>query len=216
VNRVGIVLCLALIGVLSACDEPAGRPRVLLLGDSISIGYADAVKSQLGTRAEVHRIADNAETTANAVENVGRWLGDESWDVIYFNCGLHDIKIMPDGTRQVSEKAYEANLRQLVRELKESGAKLIWASTTPVPAGAGPVGQRVAADVPVYNAIASRVMVEENIVIDDLYAFAKPQLSIIQRPGNVHFTDAGSIVLGKRVASTIAAYLPSGAVIGSR
>lgn len=207
------VLCFLVIGVLAACGEPAGRPRVLLLGDSISIGYADVVRNELRGRAEVYRIPDNAGSSTNALENVGRWLGSGDWDVIYFNCGLHDLKIMPDGSRQVSRETYEANLRQLVRRLKATGATLIWASTTPVPFGKGRVGQRNAADVPVYNAIASRVMTEERVLVDDLYGFAQPRLSDIQRPENVHFTEAGSLVLGKRVAETIVAYLPERAVV---
>ena len=55
------------------------------------------------------------------------------WDVIHFNFGIHDLKFMPDGKRQVEPDDYEKNLRTLVAKLKATGAKLIWATTTPIP-----------------------------------------------------------------------------------
>jgi acyl-CoA thioesterase-1 len=54
-----------------------------------------------------------------------------------------------------------------------------------------------------YNKVAKKVMDENGVVIDDLYEFAFPQLTKIQRPVNVHFTDAGSEALATRVAAAI-------------
>ena len=119
-----------------------------------------------------------------------------------FQLGLHDLKIMPDGTRQVPVDAYRKNLRELVSRLKATGARLIWASTTPVPEGKlSP--PRASADVLVYNAIAKTIMQENQIATDDLYNFALPQLSKIQRRENVHFTPEGSDALAKEVAASI-------------
>jgi lysophospholipase L1-like esterase len=135
-----------------------------------------------------------------------QWLGRGKWDVIHFNWGLHDLKIMADDQRQVPPEAYEKNLRELVLQLKATGANLIWASTTPVPTGKlNP--SRNAADVLVYNAIAQKIMDENQVVIDDLYSFALPQLSKIQRPVNVHFTPEGSAALARRVAASIESVL---------
>ena len=53
--------------------------------------------------------------------------------MIHFNWGLHDLKIMADGKRQVEPEDYEKNLRALVAKMKATGAKLIWATTTPDP-----------------------------------------------------------------------------------
>jgi acyl-CoA thioesterase-1 len=62
-------------------------------------------------------------------------------------------------------------------------------------------------DVIAYNAVAKKIMQENNIVINDLYAFALPQLDKIQQKANVHFTDKGSAVLAERVAAAIEAAL---------
>ena len=133
-------------------------------------------------------------------------MGREKWDVIHFNWGLHDLRIMENGRHQVPLTEYEHNLRQLVTRLAATGAKLIWASTTPVPEGKLNPPRRTADVIP-YNDAAEKIMREKNILIDDLYSFALPRLGHIQRPENVHFTDDGSAKLAEQVVSVILAAL---------
>jgi hypothetical protein len=68
----------------------AGLPRVLLIGDSISMGYTLDVRELLKGKANVHRIPTNGGPTTNGLKNIKAWLGDSKWDVIHFNWGLHD------------------------------------------------------------------------------------------------------------------------------
>ena len=186
-------------------DKP-GLPRVLLIGDSISIGYTVTVQKALAGAANVHRIPENGADTANGLKKIDSWLGDAHWDVIHFNWGLHDLKVTAEGGRQVPLDVYEKNLVALVQRLRETGAHLIWATTTPVPEGRqSPV--RVSADVPRYNAAASRVMERQGIAVDDLYATALPRAAEIQLPLNVHFNNAGWETLGGQVAVSIRAVL---------
>ena len=182
-------------------DDPK-LPRVLLIGDSISIGYTVPVRNLLKGKANVHRIPTNGGPTTNGLAHLRKWLGDGKWDVIHFNWGLHDLKYMADGKRQVDTDAYEKNLRELVRQLKATGAKLIWATTTPVPEG-NVQPPRKPADVIAYNAIALKIMKKNKVAVDDLYSFALPQLTEIQQPVNVHFTPKGSQELAKQVAANI-------------
>ena len=118
-------------------DDPA-LPRVLLIGDSISIGYTLATRKLLEGKANVHRIPTNGGPTVKGLENIDAWLGDGKWNVIHFNWGLHDLKFMDDGKRQVPIDEYEKNLGALVARLKKTGAKLVWAATTPYPDGVKP------------------------------------------------------------------------------
>ena len=186
-------------------------PRVLLIGDSISEGYTAPVRRLLSGKANVHRIPENGGPTSNGLTNLARWLEGKKWDVIHFNWGLHDLKIMADGTRQVPPEAYEANLRRLLHELKATGAILVWATTTPVPKAEAELKvKRVSADVPVYNAIARKVMAEGQVGVDDLYSVALPQLSKIQHPADVHYTTEVYEVLAEHVAASIEAALPKG------
>jgi acyl-CoA thioesterase-1 len=192
-------------------DVP-GLPRVLLLGDSISIGYTLDVQAMLKGKANVHRPAANCQTTKVGLQQLDAWLGAGKWDVIHFNFGLHDLKFIgPDGValadptlptskHQITLEQYEKNLDEIVSRLKKTGAKLIWCSTTPVPPGSD--GRRVE-DAPKYNEAALRVMKKHNVAVDDLYTFALGQLKEIQRPANVHFTDEGSKVLAGQVVKSI-------------
>jgi hypothetical protein len=182
-------------------DDPS-LPRVLLIGDSISIGYSLPVRKLLAGKANVHRVPGNAGPSSNGVYMIDSWIGDKPWDVIHFNFGLHDLKHLSDGKHQVGPEAYERYLRLLVERLKKTGAKLIWASTTPVPEGkVSP--PRVPSDVPLYNEIALKVMRENGVQVDDLYAFALPRMKSIQQPVNVHFTPEGSNILAEQVAKSI-------------
>jgi len=185
-------------------DDPK-LPRVLLIGDSISIGYTVPTRKLLERKANVHRIPENGGPTTNGRAKIKKWLGDAKWDVIHFNWGLHDIK-MDTGKHQVPVGEYENNLRELVHAMKATKAKLIWANTTPVPPGdVKPV--RRDDDVVSYNAVAKKIMDDNNIAVNDLYAFAAPRLKTIQLPVNVHFTASGSAALAERVAREIEAAL---------
>lgn len=187
---------------MNPIQDVAGLPRVLLIGDSISIGYTLPTRKLLEGKANVHRIPTNGGPTKNGVANITKWLGTGKWDVIHLNWGIHDLKYMPDGKRQVEPADYEANLRSLVATLKATGAKLIWATTTPIPEGElNP--QRKFGLVPEYNAIAAKVMTENGIAIDDLNAHITPNLATMQNPHDVHYTSAGSEYLAKKVAEEI-------------
>jgi acyl-CoA thioesterase-1 len=181
-------------------DDPK-LPRVLLIGDSISIGYTVPTRQLLAGKANVHRVPENGGPTTNGIAKLDKWLGSGKWDVIHFNWGLHDVKL-DTGKHQVPLDAYERNLAALVKTMKATGARLIWASTTPVPEGKlSP--PRKNDDVIAYNAAARRLMEGQGIAINDLYAFALPRLKQIQRPVNVHFTDEGSQALAEEVARAI-------------
>lgn len=187
-------------------DVP-GLPRVLIIGDSISIGYTLPTRKNLEGVANVHRIPTNGGPTINGLAHLKQWLGDSKWDVIHFNWGLHDLKYMPDNTHQVSTEDYEKNLSELVKTLKATGAKLIWCSTTPVPdAKTNPM--RKNEDVITYNKIAAKIMKENGIETDDLYSYALPKLAEIQLPANVHYKPEGYAYLAEKVASSIKDALP--------
>jgi hypothetical protein len=193
-------------------EDVVGLPRVLLVGDSISIGYTVAVREQLKGIANVHRPLTNCGPTTKGVAELEKWLGDKPWDVIHFNFGLHDLKYMgPDGQnladpadptsrRQVSPSDYAKNLQKIVQILEGTDAQLIWRNTTPVPPGAK---GRVVGDAEAYNAIAEVIMQHAGIAIDDHYAFALANMEDIQQPANVHFTPEGSSKLAQLAVESI-------------
>jgi len=186
---------------LAPIQDVAGLPRVLLIGDSISMGYTLPVRELLKGKANVHRIPTNGGPTLRGLESLKRWLGDGKWDVIHFNWGLHDLRLDDAGKYQVPLDEYAKNLKELVKQLKATGAKLVWCSTTPVPEKCTP--PRKNADVIAYNAAAKKIMDENGIALDDLYAFALPKIKELQLPDNVHFSPRGSAELAKAVVASL-------------
>ena len=197
---------------MARIEDVAGLPRVLLIGDSISIGYTVPVREMLKGDANVHRPLTNCGPTTKGVAELENWLGDGKWDVIHFNWGLHDLKYMgpqgqnladpkeKDSHQQVAIDAYKTNLQKLVARLKKTKAKLIWRTTTPVPKGCK---GRVVGDSAKYNAVAKKIMDENNIAIDDQYTFCMDKLDKIQLPANVHFSASGSKELAKQAVASI-------------
>ena len=196
--------------------EKPSLPQVLIIGDSISIGYFKPTQALLEGKAVVVHNPGNAAHTANGLKRLTEWLGDTQWDVIHFNHGLHDLKYVDEqgkniavekGKQQIPIDDYDINLEALVVRLKATGAKLIFATTTPVPDG---TGIRVKGDAEKYNRTAEKVMNRHGIAINDLYSFALPRLEEIQRPKNVHFTKPGSEKLAEQVAKSILKGLEEG------
>jgi acyl-CoA thioesterase-1 len=189
-------------------EDDAKLPRVLLIGDSISMGYTLPVRELLKDKANVNHPPENCGETARGLKSLEKWLGEKKWDVIHFNFGLHDLKyldengkyVSPDKGRQVAvPEQYEKNLRELVTKLQATGAKLIFASTTPVPDG---TTGRVKDDELRYNAAAESVMKESGIEYEDLHGIIKANPSL-QLPKNVHFTPEGYKVLATEVVKHI-------------
>ena len=240
-----VFLCLSLMAVLGfAADTPSTKtpptvakefapivddpklPRVLIIGDSVSVAYTLDVRKNLAGVANVHRIAANGGSTRTALGEYGlvRWLKpDEKWDVIHFNEGLHDLSYrFPDdrdkndkgeyasptngGRPNVSVEQYEKNLRLIIARLKQTGAKLIFGSTTPVPES--DAAKYVKDSELPYNVAAKKVMAEEGVTWNDLWAAVKPRQDQLQGKRNVHFMASGSAVLAKQVAEAITRELP--------
>ncbi|MBN74039.1 MAG: SGNH/GDSL hydrolase family protein [Gimesia sp.] len=174
-------------------DDPQ-LPRVLLIGDSVSRGYTQAARKALKGKANVHRAPANCGPTATGLKKLDVWLGDGNWDLIHFNFGIHD--------RRTNVDDYEKRLEAIVKRLKQTGAKVVWASSTPIPAD-WKEGPEMKAKLEEKNAIAAKVMERNGVEIDDLFTFITPYLSEVQNPKDVHFNGKGYDLLGKQVAEYI-------------
>jgi len=210
------------VGLISAAPaaKSADRPlpQVLIIGDSISLGYMKPLVKILKGTAVVGHNPGNAGHTGMGLANIKRYLDGGKWDVIHFNWGLWDLchrnpKSSNQGRRdKVNGKIthtveqYEANLTKLVKALKGSGAKLIWATTTPVPDGeAG----RIKGDELKYNTVAAKIMSANKIPVNDLHAHMTKRIKEFGKKGDVHFDKAGSKYLAEKVAAEILKILPA-------
>jgi lysophospholipase L1-like esterase len=201
-------------------------PNVLILGDSISIGYTLPVRKLLLKKANVYRpmnakntAPDNCGNTKMGLRNLKRWIdtkriGGKKWDVIHFNWGLWDInRRIPHnqdntgirdkikGTISFTEKEYAENLEKIIEILKKTDAKLIWGNTSFVPKGEE---GRVMGDEIKYNAAAAKVMKKHHIPINDIHRLTSQfESSLFRGPGDVHYKDAGSQKIAKQVVEQI-------------
>ena len=133
----------------------SGTIKGAFYGDSISIGYTEALRCALEGEADVFRLFRNGGSSWQFVQNMeiqrkamfqpyleSGW--EFEWDLIHFNVGLHDLKYVTDGRldkingQQVSSIIdYKKNLNEICEYLHSSypSAKLVFAATTPVPEG---------------------------------------------------------------------------------
>jgi hypothetical protein len=141
----------------SARPQPA---KIVLIGDSIRLGYAQRVAERLTDKAVVISTPENGGDSANVLAHLDEWVLRQKPDVVHLNCGLHDLKrSKKDGHHQVELDRYSENLRRIVARIRgETDAALVFANTTPIldarHAQRGADFDRTEADVRNYNAAA--------------------------------------------------------------
>ena len=182
-------------------------PTVLVLGDSISIGYTLKLRERLDGQFNVVRPTNgdgtpiNCVSTQRALENLDKWLAQHRPDLVTFNFGLWDIASEQRGTTSITPDQYAENLRTISTRLKATGAKIFWVNSTYVPDGAT---ARENENLIKFNQVASNLMTELNIPVIDLYTTSSrmtPPLREGRR--NVHYTGEGSDKLAAILADSI-------------
>lgn len=190
--------------------------NVYIIGDSISLGYTPEVTRLLTDSARVTHNPGNAQYSSYGLRNLTAWLGTERFDLIHFNWGAWDrhhldpaadplepsvAQFKRGGVRRTTPEQYAANLEAIVTILETTGAKLIWASSTPLQDD-GTMCCKPDEVVP-YNVIAARVMAAHQVAINDLYAHVLPEFSRLISADGCHFTEDGNRFLGRQVAAVI-------------
>lgn len=210
-KRTIILSGLALISILLAFRAP--MKKVLIIGDSISLGYYPVVKKTFTGQAEVQHNPGNAQHTGTGLRLLDNWLGDQQYDVILFNWGLWDLcyrhpesKVQGqrdklNGEITYTVDRYEANMEKLVQRLKKTGAKLVFVTTTVIPPDeAG----RFEGDERTYNDAAKEIMKKHNIEICDLYSHSVAiHKKYSKAAGDVHYTDEGYIKLAEPIVAAV-------------
>ena len=185
------------------------RPSIILIGDSICMAYRPLVQKLLQDKFHILGISENGGDSSKVLQNLDEWMIKRDADMIHFNCGLHDLKLMPGapGLQQPLD-VYEANLKNIVRRLQnETTMRLAWATTTPViderhKAAKG--FERHLEDVRAYNRVATAIMTEAGIPIDDLYSVIEnDDVEACISADGVHMTERGNKILAAAVSDFI-------------
>jgi len=217
--RPGVVILLSVVGLFTAIPPTRGQTnassgpglsRVVLVGDSIRIGYASRVAERLSGKAVVISTPENGGDSANVLSHLDEWVLRQKPDVVHLNCGLHDLKrFKTDRHHQVELARYAENLRRIVARIREgTDAALVFADTTPIlderHARRGAEFDRSEADVRRYNATASAIMGELGVPVHDLHWVVEqggPETML--GPDGTHYTVAGSDRLAEAVADCV-------------
>jgi lysophospholipase L1-like esterase len=181
--------------------------NVLIVGDSISIGYTPFIQKALTGINIVHN-PGNGGSTVRGVQSIEKWLGDTEWDIIVFNFGLHDMVFkdslkkydVVNGKISVPLDDYRKNLQTIVDKLKETTANVVFITTTTVPENSS--GRKTESPEQ-YNKIAKALMKKNGIEVLDLYKTSLKVHPQNSKPGNVHYSEAGYELLANPIIENI-------------
>jgi dienelactone hydrolase/lysophospholipase L1-like esterase len=186
-------------------------PRVLLLGDSIRMGYAPLVAKKLeGVAIVVHPEKENGGDTTTTLQNLDKWLEAAKPHIVHWNNGLHDLKFdKAKKVHQVPLEDYKKNLGEIAdRLLKAAPGHVVFAATTPI------VDDRHAArkanfdrfekDVLAFNAAAKPVLLAKGIPVHDLHRIVVDGgVETMLGKDGTHYTPAANDRLANAVADCI-------------
>jgi len=184
--------------------------RIVLIGDSIRMGYDKYVKDALVNSAEVFypqencRFAEYVLRYAHEWKNNGKW-GDDV-DLVHWNAGLWDALELFGDVPLTSLSYYGEAITRIDKRLRMlfPKAKMVFATSTNVNEGmSNPAFTRHNATIEKYNAEALRALAGTDTVLNDLYSLTA-SFPDSYRSDWVHFyTPAGTEVIGGRVLSVI-------------
>lgn len=184
--------------------------NVLLIGDSIRMFYGDEVQTRLGERYKIYAPEENCRFSSYVLNSLRFWLTQyPTPDIIHFNAGLWDIAILyPEDGCFTDIDTYIANMKKILRVLKSTGAKVIFATTTPVSDAKGNLPGPMPpahknADIIRYNAAVLEAFREEDIYINDLFSLMYNKKDRYLSDDMIHPNEEGVRILGNAVAEAI-------------
>ncbi len=201
-----------LLGFYSQSGQSEEKmPNVVLLGDSIRMGYQAEVVKSLAGKAEVWAPEDNCQSSDFMLKNLDRWLAGKTPDVIFFNCGLHDIFLNEAGQARHTVEQYADFLRQIYVKLKTGRDKttIIFALTTPVDEARQKTSKtygrlvRRNSDVELINQKAAEVARDYGATVCDLHQpIQETGVEHLLVDDGIHLNPQGAQKLGAVVAQT--------------
>ena len=189
--------------------------KVLLLGDSIRMGYDDYVKELLAGECEVYYDAeDNGRFSAYTLWQMNQFFKHFGhFDVVHWNNGYWDMNIeAPMTTAMHPVDEYTHFLKRILAEIRRNGAEPIFATTTPIlSAGAAADLFGTGADsinynndwVVTYNEAAVKLMQEEGVTVNDLYTLCLEDARYYKCDDLLHLTEQGYQRCAQQIAECI-------------
>ena len=188
------------------------RPKVLLLGDSIRMSYQPLVAKSLHGVADVVGPADNCQYSLYTLASLERWLkqlGDP--DIVHWNNGIHDSGHNPARSpQQIPVEIYRLTLEFILQRLQETGAQIIWATTTPVHPERPLFDNQWSwrnEEIDQYNETALDLMKSHGIRINDLHSIVMSDVGNYLSEDMLHLSEAGKEKCADAVVAVVKEYL---------
>ncbi len=149
--------------------------KILLIGDSIRMGYDTYTKMAFENSAEVYFPGDNCRFTGYIIRHLYDWKNElglnDDIDLVHWNAGLWDDLVMLDGKHHTSLEVYKENIGRICNIIKIlfPKAKMIFATSTPVQEELFTVCKRYNKDTESYNAAAIEIVKKYGGETNDLY-----------------------------------------------
>lgn len=178
--------------------------QVLLLGDSLRMGYEPIVRRLLEGKAVVSGPEENGRWAGYTLNSLRFWIpGLPKPDIIHWNNGLWDLGDDYHLGRPFSlPEEYESALERMVTVLGKlfPEAQIIMATTMPT-------DNPDTSDIEAYNEILKTVAKRHNIPVNDLFPVVCPRVAEFVGPDHIHLTTEGFETVARQVADTIEKYL---------
>lgn len=184
--------------------------KIVLIGDSIRMGYDKYVKEALSGAAEVFYPPENCRFAEYVLRYAHEWKKNGDWgddvDLVHWNAGLWDSLELFGDEPLTSFSYYEEAIGRIDKRLRMlfPKAKFVFATSTNVnEKRSKPDFTRHNANIEKYNAKAIGALVGTDTVINDLYSLTE-SFPDSYRSDWVHFyTPEGTELIGRRVLSVI-------------
>ncbi|MBE6732333.1 MAG: hypothetical protein E7564_11655 [Ruminococcaceae bacterium] len=187
--------------------------NVLLLGDSIRMGYDKTVRKTLEGKANVYFPDENCRFASNLLRYTGDYgalIENGTPDIIHWNAGLWDCLRQYGEEPHTPIDVYAYYIRRIcLRMLKLfPNAKIIFAtSTSVISEKMGEGFKRYNSEIEEYNKIASEIVKEFGFEIDDLYAVSAALPESAHSDAVHYYTAVGTEAFTNKVLSHIVPYL---------
>ena len=190
--------------------------KVLLLGDSIRMGYDEYVEELLKDECQVYYSKDNGRFSAyTLLQAIDMCNQHGHFDVVHWNNGYWDMDV--EGVVKealIPVEDYMRFLRRIIATLRAYGAQVIFATTTPIFEEGGAADMQTGINlrfknewVQRYNAAAKVVMEEEDVPVNDLYELCLGGEKYYKCDDRLHLTQEGYKKCAQQVADWIRKYL---------
>ena len=184
--------------------------KILLLGDSVRMGYDRYVKESMKKLAEVYYPAENCRFSEYILRSLHVWTDELQLyeaDAVHWNVGLWDTLCIYGDEPLTSPAVYAENNDRITTRLLFlfPHAKLIFAASTPVLEDGFIDGfeTRYNRDIERYNELARKVTAEYGCIYNDLYGLLSDNQAAYHSDQSHFYTAAGTECIGSRVNTVL-------------